>query len=73
MSSVSGSLGALASLSQKVVRKVSRLRAYSEDEATGMRPGQLLKPRMVTPLGVVVLWPETVAAQLPPESAARST
>ena len=73
MSSVSGSFGDLLSLSQKVVRNVSRLRAYRDDEATGMRPGQLLKPRMVTPFGVVWLWPGTVAAQLPPASAARST
>ena len=28
---------------------------------------------MVTPFGVVILWPGTVAAQLPPASAARST
>src|ERR1700679_505594 len=41
MSSVSGSFGAPASLSQNVVRKVSRFLAYSDDAATGMRPGQL--------------------------------
>src|SRR5271165_4857249 len=72
ISSVSGSFGALASLSQNAVRNVSRLRAYNEDAATGMRLGQLFQPRMVTPLAVVVLSPGTVAAQLPPASAARS-
>ena len=44
MSSVSGNFGASPSLSQNVVRKVSRLRAYSAEAATGMRPGQLLSP-----------------------------
>src|SRR5580698_8832816 len=41
MSSVSGNFGAFASLSQNVLRKVSRLRAYRDEAATGMRPGQL--------------------------------
>ena len=42
MSSSSGSFGALASLSQKVDRKVSRLRAYSAEAAAGSRPAQLV-------------------------------
>ena len=72
MSSSAGSAGAFASLSQNVVRKVSRLREYRLDEATGIRAGQLRWPRMVTPFGVTMTSPGTVAAQLPPASAARS-
>ena len=68
-----GQGGGLPSLSQKVVRNVSRLRAYRVLDATGMRAGQLTQPSTFTPWSVTVISPGLVAAQLPPASAARST